>query len=93
MALRVEGPVPARIDREILRFSYHLPHAAVVDLAVYDVRGRLVRRLLVEGRQAGRGEIDWDGRDEDGRPAASGVYLVRLATEREARTRKIAVMR
>jgi hypothetical protein len=42
-------------------------------LAVYDVTGRLVRRLE---RRAGRG-FRWDGRNDDGAPVAAGTYLVR----------------
>lgn len=60
-----------------LRFA--LPaDAGRVRLRVFDLKGRVVR-TLVDGRlPPGRHEVQWRGRDEDGREMASGVYLYRL---------------
>ncbi|MBK6898261.1 MAG: agmatine deiminase family protein [bacterium] len=56
-------------------FRFELRDAAPVRLSVMDARGRLVRRLLDGGMQpAGPAELVWDGRDDAGRPASSGVY-------------------
>lgn len=49
-----------------------------IDLAVYDLRGRLVRRLLQDATVAASDDLIWDGTDQTGRALASGVYLVRL---------------
>jgi agmatine/peptidylarginine deiminase len=54
--------------------AFELRRADRVDVAVVDVRGRLVRRLLSETAPAGRTEIEWDGRDTAGRRVAPGVY-------------------
>ena len=58
------------------RIRYASPRPA--SLAVYDVGGRLVRRLAGEAHE---GEITWDGRDATGRRSASGVYFVRLTQD------------
>jgi hypothetical protein len=52
---------------------------------VFDTQGRLVRNLF-RGPVPGDGtKLTWDGRDESGRLAAAGFYLVRAATpERNA---------
>jgi len=56
-------------------FRFELREPAAVRLAVVDARGREVRRLLDGDRQpAGPSTLVWDGRDDAGRPAASGVY-------------------
>lgn len=47
-------------------------------LAVYDVSGRRVRTLVDGDLPAGPQAFAWDGRDEAGRGAASGVYVARL---------------
>jgi hypothetical protein len=59
--------------------AYRLAVRGEVELAVYDVHGRRVRTLL-DGETAPSGlhRVPWDGRDESGHPAASGLYFVRL---------------
>ena len=60
-----------------LRFS--LGEQASVTLEIYDGSGRLVREILSGSTlPAGEHSRRWDGRDRQGRPAPSGVYLVRL---------------
>jgi hypothetical protein len=49
-----------------------------VDLAVYDVSGRLVAALVHQSMPAGRFLASWDGRDGTGRRVSTGVYFVRL---------------
>ncbi|MBN1886084.1 MAG: CehA/McbA family metallohydrolase [Candidatus Krumholzibacteriota bacterium] len=67
--------------------------AAPVEIGIYDVAGRLVRRLW-RGR-IGEGEtgVVWDGLDDGGRPAASGIYFCRLRTPAGPVTRKMALVR
>ncbi|MFN0150272.1 MAG: FlgD immunoglobulin-like domain containing protein [bacterium] len=48
------------------------------DVSVYDVSGRRVRTLATGETIAGRRSVVWDGRDERGEAAATGLYLFRL---------------
>ena len=73
--------------------SFDLARPARATLAIYDIRGMLVRRLLDQELPAGRHEAVWDGRDDGGRGAASGVYLARLQTGGEVRERKLTLVR
>lgn len=50
-----------------------------VTAEVYDVRGRLVRRIPVPAN-ALEGELAWDGRDERGQVVPSSVYFLRMTT-------------
>ena len=50
-------------------------HAA---LAIYDVQGRLVKRLLSQKMPAGNYATRWDGTMENGLIASSGVYFYHL---------------
>ncbi len=60
---------------------YDLPHAAAVDLTIYDLCGRQVRSLVAKSAlPAGTQRSTWDGRDDAGRPVGAGVYLARLQT-------------
>lgn len=50
-----------------------------IELAIFDVLGRRVRRLSLSADDSGRREIVWDGRDESGEPVPSGVYFFRAS--------------
>ena len=60
---------------------FHLPHAAFVHVAIYNVQGQLVRTLVDAPLHAGAHQTTWDGRDERGHSAATGPYFVRFHME------------
>ncbi len=59
---------------------FELPAAQNVRLTVYDIRGREVTRLVAGQLEAGVHQIPWQGQDDHGRAAPSGIYLYRLET-------------
>jgi len=61
--------------------GWALPRASRVDLRIYDPRGRLIADLLRGEPVPAAGQVTWNGNGLDGRPAASGIYLVRLRTD------------
>lgn len=64
--------------RTSVRFA--LARAGHVSLAVFDARGKRIATLLSGDFPAGEHAANWDGRDDCGRAASSGLYLVRLVT-------------
>jgi hypothetical protein len=76
-----------------VRLAYRLVGADVITAAVYDVRGRLVRRLELGARPAGEGQWIWDGRDQGGRRAAAGVYWLELRTPSDRTVAKVTLLR
>ncbi|MFB3910479.1 MAG: C25 family cysteine peptidase [Candidatus Eisenbacteria bacterium] len=72
---------------------FDLPQNAQVRLGVYDVAGRKIAQLVSGTLAAGRHQVLWNGRDEAGRMAASGVYLYRLEALGQTLTRKMLVVR
>jgi hypothetical protein len=88
--LAAPAPNPSR-GGALLRFG--LPASASVRLAVIDVSGREVRALASAWLAAGVHAMRWDGLDASGRPAASGLYFVRLEAAGRALTRRLAVAR
>ncbi|MCX7995622.1 MAG: T9SS type A sorting domain-containing protein, partial [candidate division WOR-3 bacterium] len=63
------------------RFGYFVPAGTKVDLSVYDVSGRYVKRLLNEKISTGMNIVQWNRKDEAGRNVPSGVYFVRFTAE------------
>lgn len=89
-ALWQNAPNPFN-PRTTLRFS--IPKAGAVRIAVYDVNGRLIRKLLNERRVAGSYEVTWDSRDDSGRAVGSGVYLCQLRSGDRVATLRITLVR
>jgi flagellar hook assembly protein FlgD len=58
--------------------AYSIKERGHVLLSIYDVNGALVRTLTNETRAAGAQSATWDGRDDEGRSVASGVYFYKL---------------
>jgi hypothetical protein len=88
------SPNPAR-GRVHLRFD--LPTRARVELGVWDLKGRHVRTVVVAPLHAGPHAATWDGRDDEGRQVASGVYFARLravgANGTSARDLRVTLLR
>jgi parallel beta-helix repeat protein len=64
-----------------------------VSLDVFDVRGRRVRQLVRDRPSTGRVVVVWDGRDDDGRAASSGVYFYRLVAGPTTITRRMTLLK
>jgi hypothetical protein len=54
--------------------AYELERQSHVRITIYDVRGRIVRKLVNQTMAAGSRQAGWDGRDDSGETVASGVY-------------------
>ena len=75
------------------RIQFVLPSAGTVDLAVHDLRGRLVRELASGEMSAGEHSLQWDGRDQSGVAVPSGAYFIRLRAAGEQRTQTLNLIR
>src|SRR5262245_49908474 len=51
------------------------------EVAAFDARGRLVRRLFEGALTSGEHRITWDGRDDGGQVVGSGVYFLRVRSK------------
>lgn len=63
------------------RITYDIPAPTRGRLAIFDVRGQLVRELYVGPLAAGPHEAQWDGRRTNGTAVASGLYFYRLSAD------------
>ncbi len=72
---------------------YGLSAPSHVKLDLYDLQGRLVRRLADGPETAGYKRVVWDGRDGRGHSVGSGFYFLRLKTEEKTYTKPIRILR
>jgi hypothetical protein len=74
--------------------SFELAAGAVVEIAIVDVRGRSVRSVRDAAWQAaGRQEVRWDRRDDEGRVVAAGVYFADVRVDGAARGHRVVALR
>jgi hypothetical protein len=73
--LRPNAPNPFR---ESTRIDYTLARPGRVEISVFDVAGKRLRQWVREHPAAGAQSVTWDGTDDGGRRAPSGVYFCRL---------------
>jgi hypothetical protein len=72
---------------------FRLAETSDVAFDVFDVQGRLARRIPAARLAAGPHSLEWDGRLDSGAPAASGVYVGRVRAEGLAWTVKLYLAR
>jgi len=85
------------------KISFSLPEAQHVRLAVFGIDGRKVATLLNESRGVatllnesrgpGLHEVIWNGQDDTGRQAASGMYFYRIDAGPYSQVHKMTLMK
>jgi hypothetical protein len=73
--------------------SFALPQASRVRVSVFNVLGQTVKVLADEDMGPGMQRVSWDGRDENGTAAASGVYFYRITANHFTDTRKMTLLK
>ena len=75
------------------RFTIAVPQTAKVELIVYDILGRKVKTLFNEEKSAGYHTIEWNGLSDANTSVATGVYFVRMSSEKFTAVRKMMMMK
>jgi hypothetical protein len=96
-------PAPAAPDLELrafpnpfnpsVRITFVVPSRGDVRAEIHDAAGRRVVVLAARVMEAGAHALQWNGRDESGRAAASGVYFLRVRSGAAARSIKLVLLR
>ncbi len=73
--------------------SYELQQNGPVRLEVFDVAGRLVNTLVNDNQTEGHHELNWYGRNREGRIAPTGVYFYRLSAEGGSVTKRMLLVK
>jgi hypothetical protein len=89
-SLRQNHPNPFNPSTEI---SFIAPQRGRMTLRIYNVRGELVRTLHDGMIEAGTHSREWNGRDDGGSMAASGIYLYKLDGFGQTLTKKMALLK
>lgn len=76
------------------KIQFSIPKQSSVDLAIYDIHGRLVR-TLVAGQEFSQGSyhVDWDGKNNNGDRVATGIYFSRIQAGNYSATKKMTLLK
>ena len=79
-----DGSAPLRTYpnpfRNTMRVQFQVRQVGPISLSVHDISGRLVKNLITGNLKVGNYSVNWDGKDENGRKVASGIYFYQLET-------------
>jgi hypothetical protein len=99
-------PVPSRIKSDLAIYPNHpnpfsketvikfsLPKPAYMELLIFTENGKLVNQISEGWFKAGAYAIRWDGRDQDGLPCPSGIYLCTIKSDDNRIARRMVLAR
>lgn len=90
--LAIDGVTPNPFNpRTQIEFS--LPERGHVSMEVFDIAGRRVKTLEDRVLSAGNHKVQWQGSTNDEKPAASGVYFIRLRHRDNVVSQKIVLLK
>ncbi len=75
------------------RIQFDLPKPAMVKLEIFNILGKKIRTLINERHPAGSYSVTWDGRNDIGKQAASGVYIFTIDTVEFKQNRKMLLLK
>jgi hypothetical protein len=78
-AIETNYPNPFNSSTTIIYTVANLgPIPAQINIDIYDIQGRKIRRLLDGRQEVGRHMITWDSKDDGGFELSSGIYFARI---------------
>lgn len=74
-----------------IRFA--LPKSSHVEITIYNMLGKVIRRLVSKEYSAGEHTMKWDGRDQGGNFVSSGAYLYQINAGNFTQVKKMSLLR
>ncbi len=88
--LKQNFPNPFNSTTKII---YDLPDKTFVILEIYNIYGQIVRSLVKRYQNEGRETVYWDGKNDAGKLASSGIYFTKLKTNLDQVINKMILLR
>ena len=77
----------------ITTLRYDLPENSFVNITIYDMLGRKVKRLINETQDTGYRSIIWDATNNDGKSVSAGIYLYQIHAGKYMQTKKMVLLK
>jgi len=92
VATKLNGNYPNPFNPTTI-ISFSIEQNKQVELTIYNVKGQKVKRLINDQLQAGQHKIIWNGKDDNGKQAASGVYFYKMKSGDYHHSRKMLLLK
>ncbi len=79
-------------SRGIANIEIQANSKSLVDITIYNLRGQTIRRMKASEISKGRSTIVWNGKTDDGRAVAKGIYFCKINSGNYALTKKMIVV-
>ena len=73
--------------------DYTLRTGSRVEISIYNILGQKINTIVDESKPAGKYSVCWNGRDGNGRPVASGVYLYQIRAGEYIESKKMLLLK
>ncbi len=73
--------------------SFSLEKASPASIEIYNIKGQLIKLLCNDMYSKGINITTWDGKNKEGKPAGSGIYLIRLKAGNKVISKKAIMLK
>jgi hypothetical protein len=73
--------------------SFNLKNSSNVKLIVYNVKGQKVKQLVSDQLLAGQHSIEWNGKDNNNKSVASGIYFYKISAGKSSAMKKMLLLK
>ena len=77
----------------VTMINYDLPDDGMVNITIYDIRGRVVRTLIDKQQTVGSRSIQWNATNDVGAPVPTGIYLYTFQAVGFRQTKKMILLK
>jgi len=100
--LGLEAIIPAEFELSVnypnpfnptTTIEFSLPKADDIEMNIYNVLGQKVKNLYAGPIEAGNHSLIWDGKDENGNPVSSGIYIYNLTSKQGTDAKKMVLIK
>mgnify|MGYP001174558142 CR=1 FL=1 len=77
----------------ITLLEYDLPKDELVNITIYNIRGKIVKTLVNASQTAGYKSISWNATNDRNEPVSAGLYLYTIQAGRFRQTKKMVLLK
>ncbi|MBC8526178.1 MAG: T9SS type A sorting domain-containing protein [Candidatus Cloacimonetes bacterium] len=86
-------PNPIYGTEKEIKISFELKRAEVIRVSIYDIKGKIVKRLADYKRfSSGKNCIVWDCKSNDNNKISNGIYFCKFEMQEEVKVEKLIVL-